>query len=186
MRDRRLVLCCMRRSTSCWSSVIGPSGSLEQQPAVAAQGSQRRPEIVYRPRQEVGSILIVLLQFQVGLDQALQDLIHVGAQRGRVRHPVFLSCDREGEKCRQGSARDRLEQNIGVQISGLRPKARQVFAGDQAEMTGSIVGKSGRDGCVRQVPEVEIGIERHMPGVDGGNNPILFRDFREDVSRQSR
>ena len=38
-------------------------------------GGQRRPEVVQGPRQEIGPIMVELLELQIGLYQALQDLV---------------------------------------------------------------------------------------------------------------
>ena len=49
----------------------GPQLLAEHQPAVAVDGGERRSKIVHRARQEIGAVLIVFLQFQIGVQQAL-------------------------------------------------------------------------------------------------------------------
>ena len=53
---------------------------------------------MYRPRQEGGPVLIVFLQPQIGLNQALQNLVAVGAQRPGDGGPIMMGGDRHAEK----------------------------------------------------------------------------------------
>ena len=105
MRESRLVLCCMRCRTSRWFLVERAQGLTEEQPAIAADGGERSPEIVHGPGQKVGAVLVVFLQLQVGLDEALQNLVAVGAQAAGGRHPLFVRGDGQPEEGGQGCPR---------------------------------------------------------------------------------
>ena len=61
-----------------------PQLAAENQPAVAVDGGQRSAEIVNRARQKVCTILIVFLQLEIGVQQALQNLIAIRPQRLQV------------------------------------------------------------------------------------------------------
>jgi hypothetical protein len=50
----------------------------QEQAAIAAQGRQVRVE---RPSQKIRAVMVVFLQLQVGLNQALQNLVALGAER---------------------------------------------------------------------------------------------------------
>jgi hypothetical protein len=77
IRLNRFVLFSIRRKTSRWLSVKGAQGFGKEQPAQLAQRRQRRPEVVHGASQEGGAVLIVLLQPEVSLNQALQHLVAI-------------------------------------------------------------------------------------------------------------
>src|SRR5580698_8236998 len=59
----------------------GAQRAIEQKSAISTSSRQWGSEIVYRPSQEIGSILFILLELQVCLDQALQHLIAIQTKR---------------------------------------------------------------------------------------------------------
>ena len=74
------------------------------------------------PRQEVGALLIVLLQPEVGLNHALQHVVPAGEQSGdrslAVRGSLF-------QKGTQGRSADRLQKNVGGSAFGGRAEIVQ-------------------------------------------------------------
>ena len=99
----------------------------EEQPAIPADRGERRPKIMDGAREERRTVLIVLLQLQIGLDQALQNLVAVGAQRSGNRRPIVVGRNGESQKRRQSRAGDGLQQDMGID--------------------GSAAAKAGQDPC---------------------------------------
>src|SRR5260370_30144549 len=59
------------------ATVEGAEPLVDKKPAIAAQRGQRRAKVMHGPCQEICPELIVLLELQVGVEQAVEQIVHV-------------------------------------------------------------------------------------------------------------
>lgn len=87
--------------------------------------------------------MIVLLQLEIRLDQALQDLVAIGAQRIAQRRLVRLvGCTQEGGERRRNYG---LQKNVRIRGAGSRPEVVQIVPVNQKKMPRRLTEQSWRE-----------------------------------------
>ena len=103
-----------------------------QKRAVAANGSEGSAKIVRGTGQEVSALVLVFLQFQVGLHDALQNFVAVAAQRSQI--PLGILECRLAQKSHQSRPANGLQQDVGGAVRRRRPEAVQVMSAYQKKV----------------------------------------------------
>jgi hypothetical protein len=63
---------------------------LDEESAIAVEGGERSAEVVDRPREEIGSGLIILLELQIGVEQRFKKIVPIIVTRAPIRRDALL------------------------------------------------------------------------------------------------
>jgi hypothetical protein len=99
---------------------------------------------VHGAREEGRTVLIELLEFQIGLDETLQNFVAVGAQRIGDQGLIVVGRNSESHKRRERRTGHRLQQNVCVD-RGAASKCGQVLSMNQEQMLGGAVRRELRN-----------------------------------------
>src|SRR5262249_1316109 len=133
--------------------VDGTQRFTEQQPAVSAQGRKGSTEVVNRTGQEIGTVVVVFLKPQIGLNEALKDFVTIDTQR--VGCPAR---NRQPEKSGERGSRDRFQQNVRFSRYVLLLEAGQVLTVDDEQVLGvALVQTFGNRTIGLKIPNIKIG-----------------------------
>src|SRR3954452_8105970 len=89
--------------------------------------------------EESGAVLVVFLEFEVGLDQALQNFVAVGSQTAAWRRLVDLGC-RGAQEGGEGRTGGRFEKNMGIRSAGTGSELIQFVPLDEEQVPGRMRG----------------------------------------------
>ena len=107
--------------------------------------------------QEIGPILVVFLQLQVGVNQALEHFIPIGAQGSGGRSA--RRWDHIAQECRECGSSDGFQQNGGIGMWNSLAEFIQIVTIHQKDVFGWRRGSTpGDHQAWAIVPDAEIGI----------------------------
>ena len=134
----------------------------QKQPAISLGGHQRRAKIMHRAGQEVGAVLVVSLDSQVRLNQALQQVVTVGAQRICRQRPLLRGHRRQLQEGRQTRASHGFQQNRRCRDCLRRvPAVRNMIAMHHEQMPRPRrIHVRRRSGSAVVVPDVQVSMPR--------------------------
>ena len=147
---------------------------------------------MHRAGQKSGAVLIVFLQPEIGLNQALQNLVAIGAEMLNCRHTIF-EFGRQAQKSGQGSTSGRLEQDGGFERAGMFLEDRKIAPIHQEEMPPGVSRTRRRQPHPRiVVPQIEVravldrgalinGSFVQILGQNRGNAPVTAGVFSQDI-----
>lgn len=165
-----------------------PEFFAQQETAVSVESGEGGTEVMDGAGEEIGALLIVLLKPEVGLNEALEQLVAVGAQRIDVAGQdlgTMETLDGLVKECPEGSPGDRLEDQVHFgKILGA--KQGNVFPLHEDHMTAPLTRfEIGQFHVRGVVPDAQIESDGDLTVRKRCEDPTGSQNFAENFATDS-